>query len=243
MANPRQRRKTRSSSYKPVHHSRQAKKLLKKQPVIRGPKALQEAWDRRKTVRQNYAALGLATSLNPRVAGGVERVTADTEDNGDIIEVDMTSSEPSLSTHKADANSGSLPKGHGRIVRDEQGNVVEVEMEDEVDDEAPEEEPLIEERASGVTPETKDWVTMPARKQATEVVQALEKASSLAKPVRRFSSTGEGQYLQRLVEKYGDDVEKMARDRKLNVEQRTAGQLSRAIRKAGGIGRLQKTPR
>ena len=125
----------------------------------------------------SYAALGLATSLNPRVAGGVERVTADTEDNGDIIEVDMTSSEPSLSTHKADANSGSLPKGHGRIVRDEQGNVVEVEMEDEVDDEAPEEEPLIEERASGVTPETKDWVTMPARKQATEVVQGKHSMS------------------------------------------------------------------
>ena len=122
----------------------------------------------------SYAALGLTTSLNPRVAGGVERVTADTEDNGDIIEVDMTNSEPSLSTHKADANSGSLPKGHGRIVRDDQGNVVEVEMEDEGGDEVPEEQPLIEERASGVTPETKDWVTMgrePARQQATEVVQ------------------------------------------------------------------------
>ncbi len=31
MANPRQRRKARSA-HKPVHHSRQAKKLLKKQP-------------------------------------------------------------------------------------------------------------------------------------------------------------------------------------------------------------------
>ena len=31
MANPRQRRKARST-HKPVHHSRQAKKLLKKQP-------------------------------------------------------------------------------------------------------------------------------------------------------------------------------------------------------------------
>jgi nucleolar protein 16 len=32
MANPRQRRKARSSSHKPVSHSRRAKKLLKKQP-------------------------------------------------------------------------------------------------------------------------------------------------------------------------------------------------------------------
>jgi hypothetical protein len=76
MANPRQRRKTRSS-HKPVHQSRQAKKLLKKQPralgflidmsalptpilifdihqAIRGPKGLQEAWDKHKTVRQKY---------------------------------------------------------------------------------------------------------------------------------------------------------------------------------------------
>ena len=35
MANPRQRRKARSS-HKPVHHSRQAKKLLKKQPRALG---------------------------------------------------------------------------------------------------------------------------------------------------------------------------------------------------------------
>ncbi|KAH9060100.1 hypothetical protein EDB87DRAFT_1551613, partial [Lactarius vividus] len=71
MANPRQRRKARSSQ-KPVRHSRQAKKLLKKQPPIRGPKALRDAWDKHKTVRQNYAALGLAASLNPRASGGAE---------------------------------------------------------------------------------------------------------------------------------------------------------------------------
>src|SRR5712671_4385862 len=76
MANPRQRRKARSA-HKPVHHSRQAKKLLKKQPralgflvemsalptlisifythqAIRGLKILQEAWDKHKTVRQKY---------------------------------------------------------------------------------------------------------------------------------------------------------------------------------------------
>lgn len=78
MANPRQRRKARSGSHKAVRHSNNAKKNLKKQPrqssicillcqrnyvelvslylavAIRGPKVLQDAWDKHKTVRQKY---------------------------------------------------------------------------------------------------------------------------------------------------------------------------------------------
>lgn len=40
-------------------------------------------------------------------------------------------------------------------------------------------------------------------------------------------------YLQRLLEKHGKDVDAMARDRKLNTDQRTAGELRRALRRAG----------
>lgn len=79
MANPRQRHKSRSSSYKPVRNSRHTNKLLRKQPrasrisfelnifnsdifstsltAIRGPKFLQDAWDKRKTVRQKYVSV------------------------------------------------------------------------------------------------------------------------------------------------------------------------------------------
>lgn len=48
----------------------------------------------------------------------------------------------------------------------------------------------------------------------------------------RHAAHGEIAYLRRLVDKYGEDVEKMARDRKLNAEQRTAGELRRALRRA-----------
>lgn len=54
----------------------------------------------------------------------------------------------------------------------------------------------------------------------------------------RFASTGERGQLQRLVGRYGEDVEAMARDRKMNPEQRTAGSVRRAIRKAGGFALL-----
>lgn len=56
----------------------------------------------------------------------------------------------------------------------------------------------------------------------------------------RFASTGELAVLRRLVDKYGQDVEAMARDRKLNSDQRTTGELSRAIKKAGGFAELTK---
>lgn len=47
-------------------------------------------------------------------------------------------------------------------------------------------------------------------------------------------------WLQQLVDKYGDDNEKMARDRKLNVWQKTEGEIKRMIKKAGGVQLLRK---
>ncbi len=47
----------------------------------------------------------------------------------------------------------------------------------------------------------------------------------------RHASAGEVVYLQKLVSKYGEDVERMAKDRKLNPEQRTVGQLRSALRR------------
>ena len=47
----------------------------------------------------------------------------------------------------------------------------------------------------------------------------------------RHVSSGEIKYLEPLVKKYGGDVQAMSRDRKLNPEQRTVGQLRRALGK------------
>ena len=54
----------------------------------------------------------------------------------------------------------------------------------------------------------------------------------------RHTSLGERSYLELLVKRYGDDLHKMARDRRLNPGQRTANELKRAIAKAGGYGAL-----
>ncbi|KAJ8093181.1 Nucleolar protein 16 [Marasmius tenuissimus] len=134
MANPRQRRKARSSSHKPVSHSKHAKRNLKKVPPIRAPKVLQDAWDKRKTVRQNYAALGLVHDLNPSAAGGAEiiEVEQDAQFSGPSTTEAAAASSASSSIHPP--QNTSIPKGYGRIVRDEAGHVVHIELPDEEQD-------------------------------------------------------------------------------------------------------------
>ncbi|RDB21307.1 Nucleolar protein 16 [Hypsizygus marmoreus] len=243
MANPRQRRKSRSSSHKPVSHSRHAKRNLKKTPPIRGPKILQDAWDDHKTVRQNYATLGLIHTLNPSASGGVEPL------EGQHHPEEMQAESTSL-PESSEQGSSSIPKGFGKIIRDENGSILRIEMPEE-------EEPRDENEGEMVEAEVDEtvleqWVTdlgggeksKPAPGDSN-VVEALERISStvnqssntLSVPLSgagpRHSSSGERRYLERLVSKYGRDTEKMAKDRKLNPDQRTAGALRRALKKAG----------
>lgn len=243
MANPRQRRKLRSGSHKPVHHSRRAKKILKKQPPIRGPKVLQEAWDPHKTVRQNYEALGLVASLNPTASGGVERPLG----RQAPIAAASATPEASSSSSSKPSDTSAIPKGYGRIIRDEDGNIVDVQLGEEESEPVPEEEmeeipdPADDEQQAG-------WVGLgsnPKSRQidngGTRVVQELQQLSETQSKRKRFTSAGELATLRRLVGKYKEDVEAMARDRKLNPDQRTAGELSRAIKKAGGFAELSKS--
>lgn len=71
---------------------------------------------------------------------------------------------------------------------------------------------------------------------------ALEQMSTNEVRLKRFTSAGETTLLRRLVQKYGQEVEAMARDRKLNADQRTSGELRRAIEKAGGFMELGSAP-
>jgi len=70
--------------------------------------------------------------------------------------------------------------------------------------------------------------------QMPEVLRELEMeaAQPTEKPVRHQSDR-EREWLERLVDKYGDNVVAMARDKKLNPMQQTTGDLARRLRKAG----------
>ncbi|KAJ6488593.1 ribosome biogenesis protein Nop16 [Mycena vitilis] len=250
MANPRQRKKARSSSHKPISHARHAKRNLKKTPPIRGPAILSERWDKRKTVRQNYAALGLVHTLNPSASGGtepVETAAGHSEDAPVNLTVASTSSQSNATPP--------IPKGHGRIVRDEAGNVLRIELADDEDEEMPEDDGR-EKDMEELVPEVdqnvhQKWVTGlgggrkgRGKGDDDDVVEALERiastnhnattlSASISGAGPRHSSGGEVAYLSRLVSQYGTDVEQMARDRKLNPEQRTVGQLTRSLKRCG----------
>lgn len=215
-------------------------------PTIHGPKALQDAWDKAKTVRQNYLALGLQHSLNPVSSGGSE--------------VDLRHGRPDRvktevhRCHEGEKDSGGhssvkkvVPSGFGRIVRDETGVVIGVELgEEEEEERGPRPdmetlEPSVADAdrqvwAQGGT--GNDDVTSSAERTGSVVIGRLEGLSAHTETRVRHTSQGERMYIARLARKYGDDYEKMARDRRLNPEQKTVGQLKRAVEKAGGLAEL-----
>ena len=68
---------------------------------------------------------------------------------------------------------------------------------------------------------------------------ALEALAATSQPVKRYTSISEKTWLHNLVEKHGDDTESMAGDMKLNVWQKTQGEIKRMIKKAGGVEKLR----
>jgi hypothetical protein len=63
-------------------------------------------------------------------------------------------------------------------------------------------------------------------------------ADTLPAPAPKFSSKCKLAFLQRLISKHGYDVAAMMRDRRLNPDQRTEGEIRRAIKMAGGFEKL-----
>jgi len=250
MANPRQRRKAKSSTHKPVSHSKRAKRLQKKMPTIRGPKALQDAWDRSKTLQQNYLALGLQHDLNPVSSGGSEvRLNCIIDGANTSQTSSSTIGGVQSAVSEAATSTCTPPKGFGRIIRDSSGNIVRVELpSDGEEGQASKRELMIDPPIALTKSELRMWTQDRAESQkgansgriASTLVQDLENLATSAIVRERHTSLGERSYLERLVEKHGDDFGNMARDRRLNPAQRTANELRRAIVKAGGYRALCK---
>nr|ODN93161.1 nucleolar protein 16 [Cryptococcus depauperatus CBS 7841] len=212
MANPRQRNKAKSSrTSKPsLNSKRRMHQKLRKAPPLKGPEVLQDKWDKKKTVFQNYAALGLLPKIPIPQAASSSR-----------------SQRVALPSIPVDAQpeEGAPKVGFGRIIRDEEGNVVDIIID---------EDPKVAGAAASDIDEDVE-----ARVEAkTEVVRQLEALAATSVPVQRHSSTSERTWLGNLVSKYGSDTAKMARDRNLNIWQKTEGEIKRMIKKAGGIDKL-----
>jgi nucleolar protein 16 len=135
----------------------------------------------------SYAAIGLLHSLNPTTSGGVEIDVrtlgvhpAAGEEKGS-----GTTEEAIGGTVGPTVSASGVRKGFGRIVRDAEGNVVDVQMADEADEEEEEEEatPAVE-TADGI-----DWEETGRASEWVRVL-AVENASAGGSDVSRVDGAG-----------------------------------------------------
>lgn len=68
--------------------------------------------------------------------------------------------------------------------------------------------------------------------EKTDVVKELEQRATEAKITPREASNAEVIWLQKIVEKYGQDYTRAARDKKLNPMQQTAANIKKRVQKA-----------
>lgn len=82
-------------------------------------------------LRHSYEALGLLPTLNPNASGGVESQAVP---HSDEHSMERRTAPEAPATQKEAASI--IPKGYGRIVRDANGNIIDVEMGEEEEDAA-----------------------------------------------------------------------------------------------------------
>ncbi|RUS30305.1 ribosome biogenesis protein Nop16-domain-containing protein [Jimgerdemannia flammicorona] len=223
MARPRARRTTRNPGAKVSR--RTANKHMKRVNIVSN-EIIAKAWDKKKTLRQkydlfcyplsflnnqtltllpalhpSYERLGLMTTLNGNTGGREAKTT--TEPLEEPTEADMEADMEELEDL--------LGPNEGIIQRDEQGNVVRVIVGREKTFEE-----VVEQEIKPV-------------KAKTDVVKALEARAANGCKLERHQSEFEVSWVQKLIDKHGDDYEAMFWDKKLNVYQQTTAQLKKKV--------------
>lgn len=128
----------------------------------------------------SYEALGLVSTLNPIASGGTEQPLSAQADHAadapseDEDEDDIDAEQPEASTSAAAASQPSgasaVPKGYGKIIRDAEGNVVDIQLADEDADEDLEAEGVEDTPDRGADDRLAGWVGLGSdpRKRAPE---------------------------------------------------------------------------
>ncbi|KIV81084.1 hypothetical protein PV11_08534 [Exophiala sideris] len=220
MGRERQKKKNRSSLSKARPHSNRTKAGKKKVNFL-GNETIAKNWDRKLTVSQNYKRLGLSSRLNAP-SGGTEKKPVKGEDTAPKTRNSLAIAGPRASSKSATQEV--------QVERDpETGRIIRVIRPDPDENDNPLNDPLNDIMDM-------DYEEAPTRPQ-TDVVAALEAQAAeeeewlATKKQPRKQSQREEEWISSLVEKHGDDIKAMVRDRKLNPMQQTEGDISRRVRK------------
>ncbi|KAL2868151.1 nucleolar protein 16 [Aspergillus lucknowensis] len=229
MGNIRQARKNRSSAPKQRPKRSGVLKSGKKKINVLGNAIIAENWDRKSTLTQNYRRLGLVHRLNAPSGGSEKRKTEKgLEEVQDSLHIKGS----------VDAVVKNSAVGEAKVERDpETGKIIRVIHKNEEEIEIagrkhrrtnPLNDPLND------LSDGEDSSPLQVRQSGSNIVQQLEiqadKEGQVPKKPRHQSKREE-EWIARLVECHGDNYAAMARDRKLNPMQQTAGDLRRRIDK------------
>jgi nucleolar protein 16 len=225
-----QKRKNRSSRPKIRQPVRRRKALNPS-----GSQLIAQNWNKKETLNQNYRRLGLVAKLG-HSAGGVE--PRDSPLNGG------SGSEPKRK-HKTKDAFGKTVVGQvyseAKVERDpETGKIIRVITGGVAAGRPnPLNDPLArfdedEEDEAGEDAEEWEGIDEEEENKRPAVIRQLEKeANAPREKTVRYQSEREMEWLQKLVEKHGDDTAAMARDIKLNPMQQTGSDIRRRLKKAG----------
>ncbi|KAL1968451.1 hypothetical protein VTN77DRAFT_1980 [Rasamsonia byssochlamydoides] len=219
-------------------------KIKKKRKLLRhgnkkinvlGNALIAENWDKNLTLTQNYRRLGLTARLNAPT-GGVEKPKG-----VDAATAAQQTSDPLHITSSSKASLHQLDPKEVRVERDpETGRILRVIRDDEEDDEIeiagrkrkrsnPLGDPLTEiEQKENSSRQNQKTAESSFVKELEMRAAQEEEAVKKRKP--RQQSQREQEWIQRLVEKHGDNIQAMVRDRKLNPFQQSEGDIRRRIR-------------
>ncbi|KAL9130548.1 MAG: hypothetical protein Q9175_007000 [Cornicularia normoerica] len=206
MARPLQKKKNKSS----LHRVRQKPKSkhinIKSNPIVAAN------WDQSLTLSQNYRRLGLSSRLNAYTGGTEAKTKSATLESQrkDTLSIPTSHSASGLGTSEV------------KVTRDPKtGAIVSVQHE-KSERENPLRDPLNE------LSDSEDEEVLEGSHRG--IVPELEEQARYSRPKRpRMQSQREREWIERLVERWGDDWGGMFRDRKLNPQQQSEGDLKRRI--------------
>ncbi|KAI9836699.1 MAG: Nucleolar protein 16 [Thelocarpon superellum] len=213
-----QKKKNRSSINK-VRQKPKSKKV-----IVRGSAVVASNWSQSQTLSQNYRRLGLTPHLKGST-GGIEQTSATKESSsaGDPLKIPA-------------ATSRTLVPTTVRVERASDGSILRVIHPPATGKANPLNDPLAELSSDGememTTHASSGAQGRAGGKARTAVVAALEEQAKRSVPKRpRQLSQREQEWVQRLVDKYGDDHARMVRDRALNPMQQTEADIRRRIKR------------
>lgn len=182
---------------------------------------------------QNYRRLGLVSRLRAPT-GGVEPKLWSSSSSSSSSLSKPTGAPTSKNPFAIHGAKGPVAT-EAQVERDESGKIIRV-IGGERKRPNPLNDPLVEldtdsEAESERDGDVEEWGGFEGEEQ-NEIVRQLENEAN--RPVEkkpRTASSREAEWLQALVDRHGDDTAAMARDRKLNPLQQTAGDIAKRIRK------------